>query len=181
MGRKVRNKGIIRNLAGLGETVHPLSDFDVDIAIVDKWAEVVLVENRLGDERYRDHHVFIAIHVSVQVEVFDVHGHEHGVWGGQDAVEEEFGCGEAGGFGADITRVVNEVATDSPAHTSRLFFLGTVGDNIAKVGGSASLGDLVMADKVDSVGALGLFVALGKTASFFSAGFLPEDTVGAAE
>ena len=45
--------------------------------------------------------------------------------GGQDAVEEEFGSGEAGGFGADVARVVNQVATYSPADTTRLFLLGT--------------------------------------------------------
>jgi hypothetical protein len=124
MGGKVRDKGIICNFSSLGKAVHAFADLDINVAVMDKGAEVVLVKNRFWNQGDRYHHVFIAIHGIVEIEILDVHGHELGVGGGEDTVEEEFGGGEAGGLGADITRVVNEVATHSPADTASCSFWG---------------------------------------------------------
>lgn len=143
------------------------------MAVVDKGGKFVGSKDIGGNEGDRDHHVFIASHRSIQVEVLDVHGHEASTWGGEDTVEEKFGCGEARGFCTDITRIVNAVPTHCPANTTGLGFHGTISNDIAKVSGFATRGNLVVANEVDSVGADSLFEALGETANFFGAGFLP--------
>ncbi len=45
---------------------------------------------------------------------------------------------EVGGFGADVERVVNFVAANSPAHATWIGFFGAQGDNDAEVRGFAS-------------------------------------------
>lgn len=177
MRGKVRDQGIIGNLSSLGKTIHPFAYFDIDVAVVDKWSKVVLCEDGLGDQGDWDHHVFVAVHVIVEVEVFEIHGHELGLGCGDDAVEQKFSSGKACGFGADVARVVNEVASDGPADSAWLCFFRAVGDNVAEIGGAAAFWDLVMADEMDGVGAFDLFVALGKAACFFCIGFFPKETL----
>jgi hypothetical protein len=62
MEGKVGNKGVVRNFAGLGEAIHAFPDSDIGMALVNKGAKFVLVKNGFGDEGYRYHHVFVAVH-----------------------------------------------------------------------------------------------------------------------
>lgn len=181
MAGKVGDKFIIGNAAGLGKAIHAFVDLHIDIAIANKGTKVVLVKNGLGDEGYWDHHVLWAGEDGVQVEVLDVHAHEHGVGSGDNAVENEFGCGETSRLGTDISWVVDEVATNSPADPAWLSFLGSVGNDVPEVSSLAALWDLVVSDELDGVGAGGLFVAICKAARFFSTRFFPEFAIGATE
>ncbi len=78
----------------------------------------------LGDVADMDAHVFIAMHWGVKVEILDVKCHELCIRSGNETIEDDFGSGKSGGFGADFTRVVNAVATNA----ARLYFLGLIGD-----------------------------------------------------
>jgi hypothetical protein len=98
-----------------------------------------------------------------------------GIRGGEDAVEEEFGGGEASSFSTDIARVIDEITTNSPPNTARLVFLGTIGNYIAQVGCTSALGELDVSNEVDCVRAFGLFVPLGEPPSFLSTGQFPEE------
>ena len=138
MGREVGKEGVIGEAAGLREAVHAATDLGVDITVVHKGAEVVVLKDVLGDVRDLDPHVLIVVHRGAEVEIFDVHRHELGARGGDDTVEEELGGGKARRFGADFTRVIDAVAADGEADTTGLGFLGSVRDNEAKVGGCAA-------------------------------------------
>lgn len=171
---KVGDKFVVCNAACLWEAVHALVDFNVDVAIVDKGGKVVLFEDGRRDEGNRDHHVLCPSQVGIQVKVLDIHCHEEGIWGGDHTVENEFGRSETGCLGANITGVVDQVATYGPSDSAGLGFLGTVGDDVSKIGCFASFGDLIKSDEFDCVGASGLFVTVGKAAGFLSTGFFPE-------
>ena len=56
-------------------------------------------------------HVFVSIKWGIEIHVTDVHSHVLGTWSGNDTVDVDLECFKACGFGADITRVVeNEIA-----------------------------------------------------------------------
>ncbi len=93
--------------AGLRQAVHSLLDLNVDKTIVDKWEEVVLVDDFGRYEGDRHLHVLISIEGRVQIEVLEVDGHEFCVGCGDDTVEQDLCSGDAGGFGADIARIIN--------------------------------------------------------------------------
>ena len=171
---KVGNEGVVGDAAGLGEAIHAFVDFDVNVTFVDEGFKIVEFKNCLRDERDRDHHELGTGHRGVQVKVLDVHDHEACSWGGDNTVEEELGCGESSGFGADVSGVVNEIAANSPANSTGLSFLGAVCNDVAEVGCFATFGDLVEPDELDSVGSLGLLVPIGESTGFFSARFLPK-------
>lgn len=89
-GGKVLDKTIIGYDASLGKAVHTFADFNEDPAVVDKRLELVVGHDARRDVCSGDVHVFKAFHWSVEVEVFDVNGHEASVRSGEDTVEEEF-------------------------------------------------------------------------------------------
>ena len=91
---------------GLAQSVHTFSDFHV-YEVLSTWCEFVVLDGfrwYVGDA---DTHVFIAIHLSVDVEVGNVSSDHACIWGGYTAGEEKFGGGDVGSSGADITGVVN--------------------------------------------------------------------------
>ena len=82
---------IIGNAACLWEAIHPFAYFNIDIAIFDKQVEVVVFHDGqwyIGDA---DAHVFIAFHICVEVEIFEIHAHEACIGCGDGAVEKYFG------------------------------------------------------------------------------------------
>ncbi len=72
------DEALLGKEASLGETVHSFTYFNHDSAIVHEGLEVVLFHDacRNGGEGYA--HVFIAIHRSIEVEIFNIHGHVTG-------------------------------------------------------------------------------------------------------
>jgi len=83
-----------------------------------------------------DPHVCIILlwHWGAQVEILEVTHHASSIWGGQNAVEEEFSGDEVGSFGADIAIILNLVTTDGPTHTVWYHFFGVVGAHDAEIG-----------------------------------------------
>ena len=174
MSGKVGNKLVVGNAAGLGKAIHAFSDFNVDKAlVVGKFEEVVLVNDGLGNDFERDAHVFIAFHIVVEEEVFDVHSHEPSIGGGDSAVDDELGSDEAGCFCAHLKGVVNFVSTNCVADSACFGFEGAISTDDAHVGGFAALGDGRFVDEVHCVGAFDGFVALAESAKFVAVGFFP--------
>jgi hypothetical protein len=69
---QVEHHGVAGNSAHLWETIHSFGDFDTDAAFVGDDVEVVLVSDGLGDWGQWDAHVFVALHLIVEVKVLDV-------------------------------------------------------------------------------------------------------------
>jgi len=88
---KVGNKLVVGNSASLGEAIHAAADFNVDVIIVDKGRQVVVIKNGLGDIADVDPHVLIMRHGRVEIKILDIHCHEFGIGCGHDAVEDNFG------------------------------------------------------------------------------------------
>ena len=71
------------------EAIHSVSNFNVDVAIFGDFGwEIILLDKILGKVPELEAHVFISGHESVEVEIFDIDGHELGIGGGNDAVEK---------------------------------------------------------------------------------------------
>ena len=67
----------------------------------------------------------MAIHRCAQIRIFQVGSEELGVFDGEHAIDEEFGRCEVSGFGTNVERIVNLVATTScPADAAGISFLG---------------------------------------------------------
>ena len=106
---------IVGELASPRETVHTLADFEESMFMVDEGLELVLLHDVGRDDFDMDSHVFVTVHGSVQVKVFDVDRHEFGIGIGQDAVKEALGCGNVGGVNTDVSWVFDEVVASSEA------------------------------------------------------------------
>ena len=166
---------VIGNAAGLREAVHATADFDINVPIVDEAAEIVEVEDVGRDCSDGNAHVFVAVFQGrVQVEIFKINAHELGTGGGDDTVEEDLGCSEICGFGADFTGVIDLVAASGPTDTGRIGFLGAVSDDVTEVGSTASGRDIGVFDKENSVSTFYTRVALGEASDLIRAGILPD-------
>jgi hypothetical protein len=88
---EVRNEFVASKAASLGKTVHAFSYFNVDVAVVCDVGEVVGFDDVHWESREEDLHVLVAAHWRVEIKIFDVESHEHGVHFGKDAVEENLG------------------------------------------------------------------------------------------
>jgi hypothetical protein len=85
-----------------------------------------------------DPHVLCTFHGRVQIEVFYVYAHETCTWGANGAINEDFYCGQATGFGTDIVWVGYLVPTHCDPYSPWLLFLWAVGYYDSGVGGLAS-------------------------------------------
>ena len=57
--------GSMCDLAGLGEAVHSLADLDEDVAVLDKWWEILGIDDLLGNHGDGNAHVFVPQHQGV--------------------------------------------------------------------------------------------------------------------
>jgi hypothetical protein len=155
-GGGVLDKTIVGNYSSLGKAVHAFTDFNKDPAIVDKRLELVVGHDARRDVHDGDVHVFKAFHWSVEVEVFDVNGHETSVGSGKDTVEEEFDGGDVGGGSADFARIFDAVASNGKVDALSFFLVGddVLGNN-TKVGGFAPSWQGGVWDEVDCFSASG--------------------------
>ena len=91
----------------LWESTHYLLDLNVDISIFsDFGGEIILIEKSFGEVAEFEAHVFVAGHMGVEVEIFDVHSHEPGYRGVDDTVDDELYCEEIGGGHSTVVWVV---------------------------------------------------------------------------
>ena len=135
MRRKMFGKVIICQFACLGKTVHALVDTTINMAVMDSVLEVVEGDDAVRGDRDWDADEFGFKEIGVEVEIAELDGHESAIGGANDAVEEKFGGGEIGCLCCFVARVVDSVATKSPADASRLWFLRAIGSDDADVSG----------------------------------------------
>jgi len=140
---------VIGNFASLWQSIHTLANFDIDMAMVDKCMEDVVVHDVWWDNGNWNAHVGIVGggHWGTQVEIFEVTHHALGIGGRHNAVEEQFSGDNVGHFSAHITQVFDAIATNSPADMMRYRFFGAMGTNNVEVGGTPTRGRLVMGMK----------------------------------
>ena len=124
-----------------GSPYLPLLVFNVNMIIVDERGKIILLHDGDGDDGDQYPHVFIFIHGSVEVKVFDVAGHEFCIGRGQDTVEHDFNCGEVCHLGADIAIIGDVVATHGESHMAWVAFFWVIGSDNVKICCLFVLGD----------------------------------------
>jgi len=165
----------------LGEAVHATGNLGVDMVVGDERPEVVEVHDLVRDLVDMDADVFRAVHGSHQVEIFDVHAHEFGTGCREYTIDEQLHVFDGGGFGANVTRVVNAVPSDNMADTAWLFLLGPIGADDSDIGGLAVAGQVDAGDETDGVSAFDVLVPLGKAAPFLTGGDGPFGAIRTSE
>jgi len=132
---------VIGDLAHLREPIHAPSDFHIDMAIVDKGMQLIVVHDVRQEDYHWDAHVSIVgrLHGGSNVEIFAITHPASGTRGGNDAAEKQFGGGEVSGFSADIAGIFNMVAANGPSHTMWDGFFRLVCTDNAEVGGMTPL------------------------------------------
>ena len=143
----------IGEIASLREAVHSLANLDEDGAVVHEWEEIVLLDDVVRDSFERDAHVFIPFHGGIEIEIFDIHGHEFCVESRESTVDEQFDGGELSGLGANAAVVLDAVASSSEADAVWLLFGWLVGCDDADVGSLSAGREVRVLDDVDCVGA----------------------------
>ena len=73
----------IGQFASLGQPIHAAPDFNIDVALVDEWAELVVLNDLVGQDSYWDAHLGVVFgwHGGAQVEVFEISHHAFGIRG----------------------------------------------------------------------------------------------------
>ncbi len=133
MGKEQALEVFVGSAAGLWEAIHAFPDYHIDVSIVDKVMELVVVHDQVGNGQDGDAHVGVIgqWHGCAKVKVFEVAHHALHAQCGNDAIEKEF-CGNyVSGFGADIPKVFNPVATHGPAYIVWVGFFRSVGTDNA--------------------------------------------------
>ena len=177
MGSEELDELIVCKPACLWEAVHAASYFNVDMSIVDKGAQIVLVDDDVGNHIDGDTHVLVSFHGRSEIKILQVSCEELGIFGGEYTVYEQFGGSELGGLGADVEGVVNFVATACPANASRIVFFGSECGYNAQVRSFLSVwygGDWYEMHRVGDVDGT---VTLGEAADLISIGCLSEGAV----
>ncbi len=98
VGLEALFKKLLCNDGGLWESIHAFLNGHKDISIMCNVMEYVEINDVGGYVRQFESHVFWAFHWRVEIKVFDVDGHELGIYHRDNAVEEYFdsdhiGCG----------------------------------------------------------------------------------------
>ena len=173
---KELDKLVVRNFAGLGQSIHAPLNADVDIIVNGNVKQVVEVNDGLGEVSEMAPHVLKVLEWCTKVEVFNVNASTLGARGGQDAVEEYFGGGKVGGFGTDVANEIDAVAAHSDTDTMGLLLLRAIGGDNAGIGWFLMFRHAVFGDEEHSVGAFTSWhalVTLGKAAPFIGHALLP--------
>ncbi len=176
MGKEQALEVFVGDVAGLREAIHVLSDFHIDVSIVDKVVELVVFHDRVGNGQDGDVHVGIIgqWHGCAEVKVFEVTHHASCTWCGDDAIEKEFCGDDVSSFGADIPKIFDLVATHGPAYVVGVGFFRPVSAYYAEICGMFALWDSRDRDEKHGVGPRDNVVALGQSVDFSSVGCSPE-------
>ena len=115
MGLEVADKVLVDDAAGLLKSIHPISDFDVDIAAqVGYGEEGVLNNNLVWDVLQVYPHVLVVRHWVVKIIIDDVCRQVAGTFSGvgYDGVEVDLEVKEADCWGAGVAVIGEFVATN---------------------------------------------------------------------
>ena len=96
------------------------------MAVYNEVGEFVFVHNILWNLCDGDAHVFAVVKSSVEIEIFEIGSKTLGSWVGNNAVEDDFECGEVGCFRGGIAIVSEEVAADCKADAFAFGFVWCV-------------------------------------------------------
>ena len=88
----------------MGKAIHAFANFVENHTIVNQAHEFVLFHDAGWDIFDWDPHVLESIHGSVEIEIFDVDGHELGLELGDDTVEQDLDSGKIGSRSAELGR-----------------------------------------------------------------------------
>jgi hypothetical protein len=130
---------------------------------VDQSTKFVEIHDVIRNHVDGDAHVFVAFHGSSKVKIFEVREYHLGTVSGQDTVDEDFGSGDVGSFGANIARVFDLVTATRPVHTMRILLFGSVGGDDIEIGDFASFAHFLAVNKEQGVGAFDAGVNFSKT------------------
>ena len=186
-GIAVRSQELDETIIGettcLGQTIHALAYFNVNIAVMNEFGQVIFEHDGFGDHTYGDAHVgeVFGFHWCFQVKVFEINRYEFAIGSRDDAVEHCFDSGEIGSLGADVAIVVDAVAANSEADTPRVGFFGAIGGDDSEISGFGAFGDFGDGDKDHGTGTGGHIstVTLAEASDFVGAGGAPESTFAA--
>ena len=131
MGFKEVGEAVVSNAASLWKAVHPFADLNVDVVMMDERCKVVLSHDRVGDDGDGDAHVLVLFHGRVEIKIFEVDSHEASIGGGDDAIKEDLDGSEIGGFGADITIILDAITADGETDSTGVWFFRAEGSNNA--------------------------------------------------
>ena len=150
---------LLRKDSALCESIHSLSDFDIDVPIFsDFGGKIVLLDKVVEEVAKFEPHIFVVRHRSVEVEIFDVECHELGTRSGDYTVEEKFYCEEIDGGCATVIWVVYSITTNCETCMVGIIFFQSVVDNNTAVGDIPPdcSGDIGFVDEDDDVCAFNL-------------------------
>ena len=74
VGGEVLDELVVGESSGLGQSVHTVSNFDLNVAFVDERPEVLFVDDDVGNHVDRNTYVFVLLHWRPQVKVLDIGG-----------------------------------------------------------------------------------------------------------
>ena len=111
---------IIGEASSLGKSIHPFHYFNVDVVVVDEFAQFVIGNDSSRDITYMNLHILRPLHGSIQIEILDIDGHGTGVRSRDNTVDECFSCLDCGGFRTDVVGIIDTIA--SYRNTEALWF-----------------------------------------------------------
>ena len=119
-----------------------------------------------------DAHVLRGVEARHKIEIGKVNGAGATVGSGEDGVYGDLECGEIAGIGVGFAVVSETVTADSEADRIRVFFLGSVTGDDAKIRDSCVTRDVGFGNEAEGVAAGGIVrrKALGKAPDFFGTG-----------
>ena len=111
-----------------------MTNFHINIAILDFIAELVLVNNVVRDDFYGHSHIFIAIQRGSEVEQLEVGGDVTGIGSANYTIPQYLRCYQVGSASGEFAWVVDEVATDCYSDMIWVFFLWAIVDYNSCIG-----------------------------------------------
>ena len=105
---------LIGNNSGLWKSIHALSNFNNDVAIVNKRGNIVFFNDGVVYVLDMDAHVLIMVEGCAKVYFFEIGSHELRIVYQGYAVEDAFDIDEIRSFSSDIVVLVDDIATNSP-------------------------------------------------------------------
>ena len=112
--------------ASLWEAINCFSYFEVNISIEGFGSEVILVNGGLWEDVQWDFHVFKLVHWCAEVEVFDVKAKVACVSCADDAVQQDFCCGEVSHLGGELSWVGYKVTPSGESDVIGICFLRAI-------------------------------------------------------
>ena len=127
------------------------------MSVYNEAGDFVLVHNILWNLCDGNAHVFAVVKSSVEIEIFEIGSKTLSSWCGNNAVEDNFDCGEVGCFRAGVAIVSKEVAADGEADAFAFGFVWCVSGDNAQIRDRFSVWDCTFLNKSDGFRASGNF------------------------